>query len=310
MKRNVARGNFLLIKIITGIFVVLLAIYIPLRIHIARSGKGWPEKAVADLEIYVTAGFGPRSGPRVRLEELEALIDPADEQRDERSFLLVDACGSGCCGKEDFRGGFFDEEVRKRIAGTGYDAIIPGPACPGQKEEDYFRKLVGYSGQTILLIPANLFEGSRPAGSLKKKAVMELTLADMAEGEPVDIKTGIFCVLFSDSIYRSYDRNKPFNLIDPRMAALETAASMKKKQVDLILAFCSASGGRSEALAAEVPGIDLVVNFTGDGGSAVRRVPGGALLVDLGNKSCLNRITVTITADSLSAVVNKTEKGG
>ncbi len=310
MKRNVARGNFLLIKIITGIFVALLAIYIPLKIYIAKSEKDWPENAEARLEIYVTGRFGLGSEPGSRLAELGELKDLIAKNRDEKPMLLVEACGSGCCGNEIHQGFLFDEPAWKRITEIGYDTIVPGAACPGRKKEDYFRRLIDYSGPNILLAPANLFPGSQVTGSLKKEAVVELTLTDITGGESIDMKAGIFCVLFTDSIYRGYDRNKPFNLIDPRMAALETAASMKKKNIGLVMALCSADEGSGEALAAEVPGVDLVVNYTETAGPTARRVTGGSLLVNLDNESVLSRITVTITADSLSAVVNEIERGG
>lgn len=53
MRRTSKKQSFPFIRAILALFVVLLAIYIPLKIHIARSGEAVPDNV--SFSVFVTS---------------------------------------------------------------------------------------------------------------------------------------------------------------------------------------------------------------------------------------------------------------
>jgi hypothetical protein len=148
------------------------------------------------------------------------------------------------------------------------------------------------------MAPSNIVASAASRSSLQKLAVREVKLYDTSSGEKLGLKTGIFSVIFSDSIHERYEMNSPYNIIDPKIAALEAASELKKKKCRLSIAVCGTEAATSEELAFIDAGIDIIINLSRSDPESRCYPLNGAYAVQAGTESpMIEKLTVILEKD-------------
>ncbi|HER43796.1 MAG TPA: hypothetical protein ENO08_04990 [Candidatus Eisenbacteria bacterium] len=203
-----------------------------------------------------------------------------EKRRGERPVMLIDAgdfCSVGATKDKEIKDRYFFEAVGM----LGYDAM-------------------GIAENEILFGRANLEEVAKRKGL----PLVSANILDKASGEPIvdryvirriggggflffrsgGIKIGVFSVAEPSLVYGA-DRlvTKYYEVLDPRIAALEAASDLRGKGCDMIVALSHREWDLSVELARSTPGIDIVVASHSSTASARSLDVDGVLVVATGS---------------------------
>ena len=195
-----------------------------------------------------------------------------DARRAERAVILVDA------------GNFCNPRASTHAVAIGPNEIRYGRARLLERADD----------TRLTLLAANIFD-RRGNGTLGAPwTIVHAGGRRTLFGREGGVRVGIFAVVLPHLIY-SIDPivNDYYDVIDPRMAALEAVSSLRARGCDLIVAISHQGWSRSVELAGEVPGIDIVINGWRSHPTAHGETHHGAFVVDTGpNRTTLTEISV------------------
>lgn len=307
MKRTATNRNFILIRICLIVFLVLLAVYIPLKIYISRTEQKWPEQARAGFKLYVTRSFFCRGAEASRgVEGIDSLSRSVSRERKAgEPLLLIETEGVFCEGGGP--GILTDSGFAKKARGAGYDAVFTGQPVGPEDEETLLHALAESPGRRALLSPSNVIPSPMTGIALIRRTVRKLRLSDTATGEKLVAKAGIFGVIFADSVYERKDKNGRYDIINPKIAALEAASALKEEGCRFIIAICGGGKEESVDLAETVPGIDLVINASSasEGTSLVK--VNRCLVAHIGGEGrIIVKLSVLLEKDSFEVTIDET----
>jgi 2',3'-cyclic-nucleotide 2'-phosphodiesterase (5'-nucleotidase family) len=205
-----------------------------------------------------------------------------ENRRNERPALLVDAgdfCPINDKRDQELANKYFFEALKK----LRYDAL-----AVGEKEILFGRSklLEAADRQKLALVSANVRdkETGRPLTTPNTVKVVggKRRFFRTVGG----IKVGIFSVASPDLLYAP-DRfvQKYYDVVDPRIAALEAVSELRAKGCDVIVALSHQDWNESVELARTVPGLDIVVSSHGSRMKTVSERIGSALVVGTGDNN-------------------------
>lgn len=267
-----------LIRFIVVIFILLLAVYIPLKIYINREeGLSHVEQQVS-FDMMVTRNLSctlsrpageytcrQRIGEIIENHKPSLLIDYTEIS----SRLLKEAPGR-------------ENLPLEKLRNTGYHAVAPVIA-----DRNSMEALSGAFWLLRLPLPltsANIVPGSESGNNLRQLIITDIEAKRAETGKRRDIKAGIFSISLADSIQPEYSRFNKYNIINPKIAALEVINRLKREGCHIVIAVCG-PGGEKELL--ELPGIDIILEkagkpgFSYDRGRVTVRFGGEDLPVDI-----------------------------
>jgi hypothetical protein len=261
MRSNLPRKNFALIIAMVIIFAVLLAVYIPLKIHIRNSGEISPVEETVSFEILITRdllwSLWPAEEGSSTGEDLPRRIG---ENVSRESVLIIDYLEINAGITEDEHAP--DRIPVNRLEDIEYDAIFPviASASPANLLSGRVKLLE----LPLPMVSANIVPEKATGDNLRQWVISEVR-GSAGDGTSRKIRVGLFSVSFSDSIQSAYSRFNRYNLVNPRIAALEVINRMKKDGCHLIIAVF---GPGMTGSPGELPGIDLILE-SGEDGSGV-----------------------------------------
>lgn len=229
-----------------------------------------------------------------------------DRRKAEHPVLLIDTGGfsNPVLSKEaDLEDDYFFEAMRL----MRYDAAGIGP---GEVRFGRARLLERASSARLDLLTANVRD--RRSGNLLGKPwkIAHVGGRRTLFGRSGGVRVGLFAVTLPlfiheiDPVVSEY-----YEVLDPRMAALEAVSALRGKDCDIIIGISYQGWTKSVALATEVPGIDVVVNGRRSHVSAHGERHGGALVVDTGN-SLFSLTEISAVWRDGEPVVRVNEAGG
>jgi 2',3'-cyclic-nucleotide 2'-phosphodiesterase (5'-nucleotidase family) len=229
-----------------------------------------------------------------------------DLRRTERPAILVDS-GDFCYPRArrhaEFEDDFFFEGMRlMRYAAAGI----------GSNEIRYGRErlLERASEADLVLLGTNIID-KRGDGTLGRKwTIVQAGGRRSLFGREGGVRVGIFSVTLPHFVYGVDPlAQKYYEVIEPRLAALEAVSRLREKNCDLIVAISNQGWDKSVAFAEQVPGIDIVINGRRSHPSAFGEMHGGALVVDTGpHRTTLAEVSVVWRGGVPSATV--VDRGG
>jgi 2',3'-cyclic-nucleotide 2'-phosphodiesterase (5'-nucleotidase family) len=205
-----------------------------------------------------------------------------ENKREERPVLLIDAgdfCAVGKLRDKEIKNEYFF----KALEMLRYDAL-------------------GVAENEILFGRKNLEGMARKC----KLALLSANILDRKSGRPIfgrhlikrtggsrflflrsgGVRVGVFSVSDPELIYSS-DRlvRNYYEIIDPRIAALDAVSTLREKGCDIIVALSHQEWNKSVDLAREVPGVDIVVTSHSSMSAARSEDIEGVLVVAPGNNT-------------------------
>jgi 2',3'-cyclic-nucleotide 2'-phosphodiesterase (5'-nucleotidase family) len=160
-------------------------------------------------------------------------------------------------------------------AGIGSEEIKYGP--------DSIKREARRAGFTLL--SSNIYE--RPDGGHlgTKYKIIRAGGRKTLFGERGGIKIGVFSVVTPTYIYDISDKmNEYYDVISPRIAALEAVTALSNEGCDLIVALSYQNWNSSVNLASTVEGIDLVISGRQQTAGIKQEKVGDTWVVDTGDK--------------------------
>lgn len=229
-----------------------------------------------------------------------------DRRRAERPVVLIDA-GNFCYPRARRNAGFEDDFFFEGMRLLGYDA-----AGIGSNEIRYGRAALlertSRAGIELLGTNIRLRGGDGVLGA--PWTIVHAGGRRTLFGREGGIRVGIFSVTLAHFVY-GVDRpaRDLYEVVDPRLAALEAVSRLREEGCDLIVAVSVQGWEKSVDLAVQVPGIDVVINGTRSHPSAHGERVSGALVVDTGPpRSSLAEVSIVWRGGTPSASV--IEQGG
>ena len=307
MSGNAARQLSPFIRIMIAIFLLLLAVWIVLKIYIARSEPSGPQADGTKVSIFVTAGLKgyrePRGSDKDSFSGMARWASLIDKRRTQHPAILLDAgdfCGSAQGNAETPDIKYFFEGMRMigyAAAGIGSDEIRFGHRRLHEKVDRSGFELLSSNifGRAEEEIPGARYTVIRTGG--------RRTLTGMKGG----LKIGVFSV----ALPRFINETGPgiplhYDVLDPRIAALEAVSVLKEKGCDLIVALSYQSWPMSLALAESVDGIDIVINGRREHDRSTGEKVGRTTVVDTGiMKISLTEVFVEWTGGSPGIMVRE-----
>jgi 2',3'-cyclic-nucleotide 2'-phosphodiesterase (5'-nucleotidase family) len=288
MSGNVAKDLSPFIRIMIAIFLLLLAVWIVLKIYIARTESPEPPADGTKISVFVTAGLGgyrePRGSEADTYSGMAQWASLIDMRRRQNPAILVDA-GDFCdpaweAGAEAEAGYFFEAMglIGYTAAGIGSGEILFG------RERLY--EMADRAGFELLSANIRGGRGEEMPGSKHTviRAGGRRTLTGMKGG----VRIGVFSVALRELI-----PGVDFDILDPRIAALEAVSILKEKGCDLILALSYQGWEESLSLAESVDGIDIVINGLSGHDRLTEKRIGNTMVVDTGpGRSSLTELRV------------------
>ncbi|HMA76412.1 MAG TPA: hypothetical protein VKO43_03790 [Candidatus Krumholzibacteriaceae bacterium] len=293
MKRRTEKETPILLRISMIVFIVLLAVYIPLRIYISHSGPSRLKREKIDFTIFVTHNISSPAETRKHGYNYDRYPD-----RQKGDGLLVELCGIGCYTAEDRYSDFID--FTKAAENLRYDAV----AVDLSRNMDYFLKLIESGYSHIPFTSVNIIDDDGKT-IFRRWIIKEIKGKNPETDETAEVKTGIFSVAFDreDSDYTTVRRYKT---IDPRIASLEATTRMENENCALVVALSRVSSEKSIDLARSVPGIDLVINLSEPGTRARLRSTGNSYIFDIPEgSSSLQKLNIKLDQDSLNVLLSR-----
>jgi len=294
MKSNLSSKNPALIKISVVIFILLLAAYIPLKIHISSEGETEPVAETVSFDIIITRNLSRCIYPGGRcaagIENTREMIRAGEKGE---SLLILDYLEIDPAKlEESTRPKQLPVDRLKRI---GYHAIAP--VIAGESTAEFLSSPRTVFQLPLPLVSANIIPEQDRNHNLRQWVCGDISGAVRGKDEYRDIRIGIFSVSRMDSIEDSYSRFNSYNIINPKIAALEVINRLNREGCHLIIAVCGA--GFNEDLRS-VPGIDLILE-----GAGKTRIRSNAenYMVSFGeDSSTANRFRVLFSEDSLKVI--------
>ncbi|RJR30881.1 MAG: hypothetical protein C4574_01745 [Candidatus Latescibacterota bacterium] len=151
------------------------------------------------------------------------------------------------------------------------------------------------------LVAANLLDRRTRERALPGEIVKEFSGVRTASGARGRLRVGVFAVVFPPPWHRGLaDGSSRYAAIDPKLAALESAARLRADGCHVVVAISHLGWEESVALAREVPGIDVVLNGHRTGRTMRFERAGRTAVVETGAKEqFFTEVTVIFGADSL-----------
>lgn len=203
------------------------------------------------------------------------------ERRREHPAILLDAGGfTDPAPREEAE--LDDDYFFEGMRSIGYEAAGVGPS---EIEYGRTRLLERVDEAGFELLSTNIVD-KRGGGRLGSPwTVLRVGGRKSIFGRTGGLRIGVFAVVLP-RLVEEIDPLIPryYDLIDPRLAALEAVSALREKNCDLIVALSYQGWGESLELAREVPGIDLVINGKRGHGSATGEMADGTMVVDTGMK--------------------------
>lgn len=228
-----------------------------------------------------------------------------EQRRREKSVLLFDTgdfCQIRRTTHQDIKDRLFFEGMKL----LGYDAV-----AIGEREIKFGRKkLHKFAKQYKLsLISSNIID--RMTGKLIAKPFVIKDIGGKRSlfGRKGGLKVGVFSVILPGFVL-SVDSKAIdyYNVLDPKIAALEAVTTLRSKGCDLVIAISHQGWKKSLDLAHDVPGIDIVINSHRSHRGTFRERIAHTLVVDIGeNKTSFTEIEIAFKGDSL--ITNATDVG-
>lgn len=209
-----------------------------------------------------------------------------DKRRERHPAILLDA--GGFCNPAQGKSTTFDTEyffegmrmIDYAAVGVGADEIRFGRK----------RLLKRIEEAGLKLLSSNIYDkrGGKMLGS--KYAVIRAGGRRSLTGTEGGIKIGVFSVTLPLFIHE-IDPGIPkfYDILDPKIAALEAVSTLRKKGCDLIVALSYQGWQGSLELAGSVDGIDVVINGRREHNRPTGKVVGQTMVVDTG----IRRISLT-----------------
>ena len=229
-----------------------------------------------------------------------------DIRRTERPAILVDT-GDFCYPRARRNGQFEDDYFFEGMRLMRYAA-----AGIGSNEIRYGRErlLERAAEADLTLLGTNIID-KRGNGTLGRPwTIVQAGGRRTPFGREGGIRIGIFSVTLQHFIYGVDPlAQKYYEVIDPRLAALEAISHLRERNCDLIVAISHQGWDKSVAFAEQVPGINIVLNGQQSHPAAFGEMHGGAFVVDTGpHRTTLTEVTVVWRDGVPAATV--TERGG
>jgi len=307
MSGNAARQLSPFIRMMIAIFLLLLAVWIVLKIYIARTEPSGPQADGTKISIFVTAGLKayrePGGADKDSFSGMARWASLIDKRRTQHPSILLDAgdfCGSAQWDKETSDIRYFFEGMRMigyAAAGIGSDEIRFGHRRLQEKADRAGFELLSanISGIPDGEIPGARYTVIRTGG--------RRTLTGTKRG----LKVGVFSVALPQFIYETGpDIHLQYDILDPRIASIEAVSALKEKGCDLIVALSYQSWPMSLALAECVDGIDIVINGRPGHDRSTGKKVGRTTVVDTGIKTTsLTEVFVEWTGGSPAIMVRE-----
>jgi 2',3'-cyclic-nucleotide 2'-phosphodiesterase (5'-nucleotidase family) len=216
-----------------------------------------------------------------------------DNRRRQNPAILLDAgsfCDPDWSGDDPFETDFFFKGLKM----MGYDAAGIGPDDIGFGT-DRLRKKAGDAD--LKLLSSNIRERRSEKGPGDGFTVIRAGGRRTITGTKGGVRIGVFSVVLPVFIYQLDPlMQQRFEVIDPRIAALEAVSKLKEEGCDLIIALSYQGWNRSRALASEIEGLDIVINGRREYSGLKTEETGGVHVVDPGTPLLsLTEITVQWT---------------
>jgi 2',3'-cyclic-nucleotide 2'-phosphodiesterase (5'-nucleotidase family) len=218
-----------------------------------------------------------------------------EQKRQEQPVLLVDT-GDFYAPRETA-----DQETKDRCFFRAmkllqYDAVAIGEYETRIGLDELARIARGY---TIPLVCSNIVDRERKKPIAPTSIVREIGGRPGFFGRRGAVRVGILSAALPGYIYR-YGAADRYYVIDPRLAALETAMKLRADGCDLVVALSHSSWERSLDFAKDVPGIDIVLNSHGSHEHTYEERVGTTVVIDSGPKEySFTEVDVTFRGDSL-----------
>ncbi|MFO7915269.1 MAG: hypothetical protein R6U43_06210 [Candidatus Krumholzibacteriales bacterium] len=253
MKSNISKRNLALIRFSVIVFIILLALYIPLKIHISKEEGSPPIEHQVRFDMMITRNLScalTRGGGCASGERIAEIIENNNPS------LLIDYM--------EITPGLLKAGARmedlpiEKLKKTGYHAVVPviSDENPPEVLSGSFRLLQ----LPLPLTSANIVPGREGGNNLSQWIIAGIEGQQTKTGERREIKAGIFSISPADSVQPEYSRFNKYNIINPKIAALEAINRMKREGCHIVIAVCGA-GGERELLG--LPGIDIILEKAG-----------------------------------------------
>lgn len=213
-----------------------------------------------------------------------------DTRRADRPVVLVDT-GDFCYPRARRNAEFEDDFFFQGMRLMRYDAAGIGPAEIRYGRADLLERA---AEARLRLLGTNILD-RRGHGTLGERwTIVHAGGRRTLFGREGGVRIGIFAVTLPHYVYGVDPiAQEYYEVVDPRIAALEAVSRLREEGCDLIVALSFQGWPKSVALAEEVPGIDIVINGKRSHGSAWGEAHGGALVVDTGpHRTTLTEISV------------------
>jgi len=219
-----------------------------------------------------------------------------DKRRTQHPVILLDAggfCNPAQGSKASFNVDYFFEGMRM----MGYAAV-----GVGADEIRFGRKrlLEKVDKAGFELLSANIYDkrGVEMLGA--KHKVIRVGGRRTLAGTRGGVKIGVFAVTLPLFIHEiDPDITRYYDILDPRIAALEAVSALREKGCDLIVALSYQGWTKSLALAESVDGIDIVINGRREHNQPTGEKIGNTTVVDTGiRRISLAEVFIEWTAGS------------
>jgi 5'-nucleotidase/UDP-sugar diphosphatase len=205
-----------------------------------------------------------------------------ENRRDERPVLMIDAgdfCSTGIQRDKELTNKYFFQAMKE----LRYDALVIG------EKEILFgkRNLLETARRSKLpLVSSNILDKKTKRQIGAPHIVRTIGGTRLVFKTVGGVKVGIFGVTAPDLVYAT-DRlaREYYEVIDPRIAALEAVSQLRGKGCEVIIALSHQPWEESTGLAREVDGIDVVVSSHGGGLKTLSDRLGTALIVQTGDNT-------------------------
>ena len=304
MGRSKAPLHTPLINAALVVLIILIVMYVPLRVRMERS-----ERALERLDPHLTISVFFTNWPAGRPEPIgkgtrehrrtapwASLIE---ERRHERPVVLI---GAGDCSfsmgppTRDPGDGELFEEIRR----LRYDAVGIGE-CETRIGLDGI--LTQGHEHGIPFVSSNIIDRRTSKPAARTSIIKELGGTRTFIGRKGSLRVGIFSVALPDCIYASHqDAPSRYDVVDPKLAALEAVTNLRAAGCRLIIAISHQGWTQSLELARDVGGIDVVLNGHRSHDNAHEELVGRTIVVDPGtNGRSFTEVLMTFAGDSLIA---------
>jgi 2',3'-cyclic-nucleotide 2'-phosphodiesterase (5'-nucleotidase family) len=157
----------------------------------------------------------------------------------------------------------------------------------------------------IPLVCSNLIDRTVGRPALPTTIVKDVGGKRTLFGRTGTVRVGIFAVVLPTLVYGAAPGVAArYEVVDPRLAALEAVTNLRRDGCDLIVAVSHQGWPRSLDLAREVPGIDLVLNAHREHADPYMERIGSTYVVDGGEtERSFTEVEVQFAGDTLSAAV-------